>query len=46
MTIAADPALLLFVYTAEAGTKSAETLRLLGTLAAMQTQEASIRETS
>jgi hypothetical protein len=39
MTLAADAGLLLFVYTAEAGTKSAEALRLLGTVAATDAQE-------
>ena len=39
MTLAADAGLLLFVYTAEAGTKSAEALRLLGTIAATEALE-------
>jgi transcriptional regulator with XRE-family HTH domain len=38
MTLAADSGLLLFVYTAEPGTKSAEALRLLGTWAATEAQ--------
>jgi hypothetical protein len=40
MTLAADAGLLLFVYTSEAGTKSAEALRLLGTMAATDAQAA------
>ena len=47
MAIAADPTLLLFVYTAEPGTKSAEALGLLGTWAATEAQApARARETT
>jgi transcriptional regulator with XRE-family HTH domain len=47
MTLAADTGLLLFVYTADPGSKSAEALRLLGTMAATDAQKeiAPARET-
>jgi transcriptional regulator with XRE-family HTH domain len=46
MTLAADPGLLLFVYTAEPGTKSAEALNLLGSWAATleQTETSTSRD--